>query len=341
MGMKKKLIITGFMFLFLITVGCDLKKEVLISGKTMGTTYHIKIASTYFKNITEIEKKIDNRLKEINRSMSTYIKDSEISIFNATVRPGKKFLVSEDFWYVINVAARLYKMTDGAWDGTLKPLVDLWGFGRPGITGKVPLEKEIKKLLAEIGFRQIDISETRYIKKRKSPVTLDFASIAKGYAVDQIAVLIAENGFRDFLVEIGGEVFASGVKKSGMPWKVGINRPRKGASSDTVYKAISLRDKALATSGDYRNFFDKNGRRYSHILNPVTGYPVNNGMVSVSIVAKSCTFADGLATAVMVMGHEKGLALVNRLDNVECLIVRKNEQGKLLDYYSKGFMFLK
>ena len=108
--------------------------------------------------------------------MSTYIKDSEISIFNATVRPGKKILVSDDFWYVINVAARLYKMTNGAWDGTIKPLVDLWGFGSPGITGEVPLEKEIKKLLAEIGFKRIDISETRYIKKRRTPVTLDFAS---------------------------------------------------------------------------------------------------------------------------------------------------------------------
>jgi FAD:protein FMN transferase len=139
-------------------------------------------------------------------------------------------------------------------------------------------------------------------------------------------------------VEIGGEVFAAGLRKDGRPWRVGINRPKKDAPFDQVYKVIPLSDKALATSGDYRIFFEINGQRFSHVLDPRNGYPITNGVVSVSMVADNCTLADGLATAVMVLGPQKGLELVSRLKNVECLIVAQNKEGTLTDYYSMGLI---
>lgn len=327
-------------FLFFFTCllyGCTLKKEIQLSGKTMGTTYHITVVAGYFFDPASFKAKIDHRLEEINQSMSTYRKDSEISRFNDFSDAGEKFAVSDDFWQVMTVAAKIYKLSEGAWDGTVKPLVYLWGFGGPG-KYRVPEEAEIQAQLAAVGFNQIEMSADRCLIKRKASITLDLASIAKGYGVDQVAALIRKSGLENFLVEIGGEVFAAGFRKDGKPWKVGINRPQESASYDQVYKVVNLHDKAFATSGDYRNYFELNGKRYAHILNPQSGYPVSNGVVGVSIVADTCTFADGLATAVMVLGPQKGLELVNRLDNVEGLIVVRQQDGTLTDYYSKGFV---
>ncbi len=321
----------------ILMAGCGQKDEVLISGKTMGTTYHIRVVTGFFKNAEGLKEKIDERLMEINQSMSTYMKESEISKFNAINSTEEKFYISDDFLKVIIVAKNLHEITNRAWDGTIKPLINLWGFGNSEKRDNIPDAEEIRMILASIGFDHIEISEERYLKKRKTSISLDFASIAKGYGVDQIADLIEKNGFKNFLVEIGGEVYASGFRKDGGQWKVGINTPRKDAAYDEIYKVSSLHDKAFATSGDYRNFFEADGKRYSHILDPTTGYPVTNRVVSVSVIADNCTFADGLATALMVMGHEKGLELVSKLDNTECLIVAEEKDGTLTDYYSKGF----
>jgi len=326
-----------FVLLIFLTAGCGLKHEIEFSGKTMGTIYHIKIVTGYFNRLAGLKEKIENRLKEINRSMSTYIKDSEISRFNASGNLEEKFYVSDDFLHVMKVAERLYKLTDGAWDGTVKPLVNLWGFGSSERRKRIPKREEINRFLTDIGFDHIEISENSYIQKRKASISLDFASIAKGYAVDQLAKLIQKNGSDNFLVEIGGEVFASGFRKDGQNWRVGINSPQKDAPLDQVYKVVTLHDKSLATSGDYRIFFEIDNKRFSHVIDPRTGYPVSNGIVSVSIVADTCTFADGLATAIMVLGHEKGLELVERLNNVECLIVAQKKDGPFTDYYSNGF----
>ncbi|MDM8552570.1 FAD:protein FMN transferase [Desulfobacterales bacterium HSG2] len=335
--MKKQTEIAVFiLFTVLLMAGCG-KEEVLISGRTMGTTYHIKIVTGYFKKGAGLKEKIDRRLGEINRSMSTYMKESEISRFNAVKSTGEKFYISDDFFQVMTIAKSLHEVTRGAWDGTVKPLINLWGFGNSEKRERIPEKEQIKSLLANIGFYNIEISEEKYLRKKNAFISLDLASVAKGYGVDQVAELIEENGFEDFLVEIGGEVFASGLRKDGGNWRVGINTPRPGAAYDAVYKAVSLHNRAFATSGDYRNFFEAGGRRYSHILDPVTGYPVTNGVVSVSVIADNCTLADGLATAVMVMGHEKGLELVSRLRDAECLIVVQEEDGSLTDYYSEGF----
>jgi len=312
-------------------------KEILISGQTMGTTYHIKVVTANHKKISDLKEKIDKRLEDINKSMSTYRKDSEISRFNALKIAGQRFKVSRDFAQVIMESKKLYRLTGGAWDGSIYPLVNLWGFGKSERKNRLPAKEKIARLMRDVGFNNIDLVDGRYLLKKKASISIDLASIAKGYAVDKVAELIKKEDIKNFLVEIGGEVYASGVKKNGLCWKIGVNRPRKEAPYDEIYKIVTLKDKAFATSGDYRKFFEVKGKRYSHILNPKTGYPVANGVVSVSIIAGTCTFADGLATAVMVMGSAKGVELINALPDVEGLIVARQAGSQLVDYPSSGF----
>lgn len=335
--MKKYLRITLFIFSLLLFSGCGAQKEFSISGNTMGTTYHIKVVAGFFTHTKDLKSMIDKRLDEINQSMSTFIKDSEISRFNAYQTVGKPFRISDDFFNVMMVAKRVYALTGGAWDGTVKPLENLWGFGNSKNKKRIPPKSEIKDLLPEIGFNHIEISSDHYLVKRTVPLFLDLASIAKGYGVDQVTALIRAKGIKNFLVEIGGEVYAAGFRKNGKKWRIGINRPRPESPINEVYKIVLLHDKGFATSGDYRNYFKVGEKRFSHILDPRNGYPVNNPVVSVSIIADTCTFADGLATAVMVLGHEKGLELVNRLEHTECLIIVRKDDGSLIDYYSNGF----
>jgi thiamine biosynthesis lipoprotein len=326
--------------IFLAYTDCGAKREHLIQGRTMGTTYHIKIVSGYFQSVSGLKEKIEERLVDINAAMSTYRKDSEISRFNEFSQTDRKFRISEDFYRVMKTAQAIYRHSDGAWDGTVNPLVDLWGFGRKGPKNEIPDEREISAVLSHIGFDNIVIAEPGFLQKKRASVTLDLSSIAKGYGVDQVADIIRKEGFHNYLVEIGGEVFASGTSKNGEFWRIGINRPQTDAAFDDVYKVVSLHNRAFATSGDYRNFFVVDGVRYSHIIDPRTGYPISNGVVSVTIIADTCTFADGLATSIMVMSPGKGLDLINRLDSVEGMIVVERKDGRLDDLYSSGFNVL-
>lgn len=335
--MKYSLKTVAAVIFLLMFAGCNLKKESIITGKTMGTTYHIKVVSLFYKDTEGLKGKIENRLKDINKSMSTFSRESEITRFN-TFDSEEKFAVSYDFLQVMNIARKIYGLSEGAWDGTVYPLVELWGFGSKERKGDVPDKKEIEKILMNVGFDKIEISESGYLAKRNPSVALDLASIAKGYGVDEIADVIRKEGIDNFLVEIGGEVYASGLRKDGGYWRVGINRPDKGALFDEVYKTVMLKNKALATSGDYRNYFEKDNAVYTHVLDPKTGYPVTNGIVSVSVIADNCTFADGLATAIMVMGHKKGLELADKIQGIECFIVVKEKDGKYINYSSKGFV---
>jgi FAD:protein FMN transferase len=312
------------------------EREYSFSGKTMGTTYHVEIVAGFFYRPSDLKKKIDNRLDDINKSMSTYISTSEISRFNQSSDTRSSFPASPDFLHVMMVGQGLHQLTGGAWDGSIKPLVDLWGFGSAPHEDRVPDTRKIEEALQDVGFDRIEVSKDG-IRKKIPHMTVDLASIAKGYGVDAISEEIRKNGIDDFIVEIGGEVYASGVRKDKQFWRVGINTPSPEASFDMVYKVISLSGEAMATSGDYRNFFEKGGVRYSHIIDPKTGLPVKNGVVSVSVIADTCTFADGLATGLMVMGHKAGIALTDRLKNADCLIIVRNADGSLSEHYSKGF----
>jgi thiamine biosynthesis lipoprotein len=320
--------------LLIAAFGCG-KTEHTLSGRTMGTTYAVKVVTGTFGAVAGLQAKIDRRLDEINRSMSPYLQESEISRFNRFRDVGAEFPISADFLRVMQLADRIHGLSEGAWDGTVNPLVDLWGFGRSGRADKRPPAEKIEDLLGDIGFDKIEIRDSGALVKRQASVSLDLSSIAKGYGVDQVAEEIRRAGFSDFLVEIGGEVYAAGVRTDGRPWRIGINRPKTDARFDEVYNIVSLRDRAFATSGDYRTFFVQDGVRYSHIIDPRTGYPVANGVVSVSILADNCTLADGLATAVMVMGAENGLALVNRIERVQGLIITERPDGTLVAHASR------
>ena len=335
--MKKTHIIIISLAILLAAAGAKAQKAHLIEGRTMGTTYHITVVTADFKGVEGLKEKINARLEAINRVFSTYLKNSEISRFNAFRATDEKFQISDDFVQVMNVGRKIHQLSEGAWDGTVSPLVDLWGFGPTQRQIQKPFAADIKIQMQNIGFDRIRFEAPHFLVKNLATVTLDLNSIAKGFAVDQISTLIAAAGHINYLVEIGGEVYAFGLRPDGTHWRVGINRPQKDAAFNEVYKVVLLHNSAFATSGDYRNFFEIDGVRYSHVIDPRTGYPVSNGVVSVSIIADNCSLADGLATAIMVMGAEKGIQLVNRLENVECFLVVEKPNGKLVDIYSKGF----
>jgi len=316
-------------------------QEFHFTGKTMGTTYTIKIVTGLLPNLSELQQEIDTLLKSINMSMSVTIFESEINRFNRH-KSIEKMIISDDFFNVLTISKRLYQLTDGAWEGTLSPLIELWGFGtRKETPAAVPEQAMIRQILSNVGFNKIIILSKQKIYKQNPLISLNLSSVAKGYAVDRVKELLYEKGFRNCLVEIGGEVYCSGFKKDGEKWLVGINVPEIGALSGQLYDLVPLTDAAMATSGDYRNFVNIDGELYSHILDPATGFPVKNDVVSVSIISDSCTFADGLATAIFVMGYEKGLELVEKLDKTHGLIITRNKNKKLVPHYSDGFSTIK
>lgn len=336
--MKKIVSTAAALMLAALFFSCDLlREEIAFTGSTMGTTYQVKLVTGYFSGSEGLQQKIDARLKEINQSMSTYLPDSEISRFNSLTTAGESIPVSDDFLQVMRTARKIFEMSGGAWDGTVDPLVRLWGFGRGPNSPGIPDEEQLQQQLQHVGFDFIRILDSGELAKTQPAVTLDLGSIAKGFGVDQIAALLQAEGHTDFLVEIGGEVYAAGSRIDGKPWRIGVNHPGKDAPIHKIYRVAELSNRALATSGDYRNFFEIDGRLYSHVIDPRTAYPVANGVVSVTVTAESCTLADGLATAVMVMGHRQGLALVQRLEGVECLIVVQAPDGSFTDHVSSGF----
>ena len=326
------------MLLTAVIFSCDLmREEVVFTGRTMGTTYQVKFVTGYFSKPKGLEQKVELRLAEINQSMSTYLPDSEISRFNRLATAGEIFPVTDDFLQVMRAARDIFEMSGGAWDATIDPLVRVWGFGpgtkKPGI----PEPAELLEQRKNVGFDFIRILDNGVLVKTNPAVTVDLNSIAKGFGVDQIAALLRQEGQTDFLVEIGGEVVAAGRRIDGKPWRIGVNHPDKDAPVHQIYRVVELSNQALATSGDYRNYIEIDGRLFSHVIDPRTAYPVDNGVVSVSVIAENCTLADGLATALMIMGHDKGLALVQRLKDVEALIVVRAPDGALTDYASRGF----
>ena len=332
MMMKRVLLCLGVFFIPQMVCAASIQ----LSGKTMGTTYHIKVVLPSHISAEDLKTRIDAQLLSVNQSMSTYLEDSEISRFNQLKTINTPFAVSKGFHKVMTAASDIFHRTEGAWDGTIRPLVNLWGFGTGNMIEDIPSESDIKALLAHVGFDRIILSKGA-LTKTSPGITLDLASIAKGYGVDDVAALLVRQGIDRFLIEIGGEVFAKGRKENGEAWKVGVNTPRKGAPQGQVYGIVELSDKAMATSGDYRNFFERQGKTYTHVIDPRTGYPVSNGVVSASVISDTCMMADGLATAVMVMGREKGLEMINRMAGTECLIIVGKQDGSLENTYSSGF----
>ncbi|WP_022665108.1 FAD:protein FMN transferase [Desulfospira joergensenii] len=306
----------------------------VLSGRTMGTFYTVKFISRKKESPDLWKRKIDICLKEVNARLSMYDPKSEISRFNR--HPAHEpFKISRDFSEVLTRSRQIYDLSSGAWDGTVKPLVDLWGFGTRDRADDLPTPEAVSKALEQTGFNKL-ILKNQTLTATAPHITLDLGSIAKGYGVDILARLLKSSGIENFLVEVGGELSGSGKNKKGKPWAVGISRPEKKGPAQGLYEIISLDNMAIATSGNYRNFFVKDGKSYSHIIDPKTGYPVENRVVSASVIAPDCTFADGLATALMVMEVDRGIEMINHIDQVECLIIKKQGEA-FVNLRSDGF----
>ena len=301
----------------LVLAGCGNSPETFeLRGQAMGTTWSIRVVASADGSGVELEpirERVAARLEELENVFSTWRPDSDVSRFNA--RAGEEwFAVSPVFLDVLEEAVRVSELTRGAFDVTAGPLVKVWGFGGGGEAGfdpggtasRIPDREALDRLLAATGFAYLQWRESPPAVRRTRPgVQMDFSAIAKGYAVDEICGLLYEAGLSDYLVEIGGEVSARGTRADGQAWSIGIESPDRTG----VTEAAPLRDAAIATSGDYRNYFEHDGRRYSHVLDPRTGWPVHHGLTSVTVIASSAATADALATALLVLGPETGLQL--------------------------------
>ena len=303
-----------------------------LEGRTMGTTYRVLVRSESAGfDAAKLHKMIDQELIYINKLMSTYDVNSEISRFNrsAQITP---FKLSSETTEVLAFSLQLARQTQGAFDPTVSPLVNLWGFGPVRSDAKIPPADAISRVRAEIGFDALALDATDNTLRSQLPRQLDLSAVAKGYAVDRLAAILIEAGLSHFLVEVGGELVAKGTKFEDVPWRVAIESP--DPVNRGIFKALSLRDKAVATSGDYRNFFESNGQRYSHTLDPRTGSPVDHTTVSVTVLADTAMVADGWATALNVLGLDEGLKLANERGLAALFISRTDTSERRQSYES-------
>jgi thiamine biosynthesis lipoprotein len=311
-----------------------------IHGQTMGTTYMVKVVKTV-KSGAEIQKNagdseemtrrvrtgIEDLLLKVNMQMSTWIEGSEISRFNR-YQGNDWFDISASTAQVIAEALRVSKESGGAFDITVGPLVNLWGFG-PGKAGEqIPPAQQIKKMMAEIGYEKLSVRLSPPAVKKELPgIYCDLSAIAKGFGVDKVAEYLERAGFSHYLVEIGGEIRAKGTRPDGQPWRIGIASPGPGGKSP-YEKIIRLTDIAMATSGDYFNYFEKNGVRYSHTIDPTTGRPITHKLASVTVIHQSCMTADAMATAIDVLGPDKGYDLAIK-EGLPVFMIIRGEHGFL------------
>lgn len=299
------------LLLALALAGCGPSggEAVQLGGRTMGTTW----SATYLPvdggpAAEAVQAALQTRLDAVNASMSTYREDSEISGLNRAP-VGEWFAVSEAFLAVLRAALDIGARSEGAYDVTVAPLVDLWGFGPGEGAGGVPSAAAIQALLPRVGQQYLEIDRDASRVRKTRPVSVDFSSIAKGYAVDELARYLRGQRIADFLVEVGGEMRLSGVSPRGDAWRIAVEQPTADARAPAV--ALRLGNAAVATSGDYRNFFEMDGRRYSHSIDPRSGYPVAHDLVSVTVVADTAMAADAWATALEVLGADDAMRVAN------------------------------
>ena len=300
-------------------------EPVFITGSTMGTSYNIKFVSIPPQvNKNQIEKAVNSKLEEINLLMSSFLPDSEVSKFNDFEKTNW-FSLSPQTWQVVSEAHRISIVTGGAFDITVAPLVKIWGFNKNSLTMALPDEKDIEKTLEYVGFNKIQLnSETRSLKKLNPKTSIDLSAIAKGFAVDEVALLLEKLKIKDYLVEIGGEIKISGFKGDKTPWIVAIEKPL--SDQRAIQSKLILKNMSMATSGDYRNYFEIKGKRYSHTIDPVNGMTISHNLASVSVIDNSCMKADALATALMVMGEKKGFALALK-EKLAVFFIVRTEKG--------------
>jgi thiamine biosynthesis lipoprotein len=308
---------------FLSLIACDAggRRQTELIGATMGTTYSVKIPRLP-KGVEReaLERDIAAILETVNAQMSTYRPDSELSRFNAGASASWAE-ISPDTLAVVDEALRVSRLSGGAFDPTIGPLVDLWGFGPGSGPRAIPSQDRIEAILPATGYRHVRTAASPpALGKDRHDIRVDLSGIAKGFGVDKVAEHLERVGIDYYLVEIGGELRARGYNARGSVWRVGIERP---AAMGTLQRVVRLGGQGLATSGDYRIFFERDGARYSHILDARDGRPVDHGLASVTVIAPTAMRADVLSTALMVLGPTAGMELARRDGIAAFFIARK------------------
>ncbi len=311
-------------FYFVCVMGCgtELPTLVVIRGQTMGTTFQVKLPDMGLDR-AKLDAEINALLREVNRQMSTYQKDSEITQFNQS-QTTDWVGISEDFGYVLGVAQQISTWSDGAFDVTVGPLVNLWGFGPEAVPERIPPQDSIGTRMAITGYQKLTVqADGKAVRKQHGNMFCDLSAVAKGFGVDKVTAYLDGLGVRAYFVEIGGEVRVKGRNAKGERWRVGIATPTEQGG---LQKVVDIEDQAIATSGDYHNYFEKDGTRYSHTIDPRTGRPITHYLASVSVIHNECAYADALATAINVMGPDKGFAFALER-NLPVFMIVKGENG--------------
>jgi thiamine biosynthesis lipoprotein len=308
----------------------------------MGTTFSVTIADP--RNALSIEpdlqgiaERIRAILLDVNRTMSTYDPHSEISKFNATAST-EPMSISLDFAKVVARAKEIHQASDGRFDITVSPLVDLWGFGRKGERTAPPTQEEIDRVREKVGSDKLEVTlDPPTIRKTEPGVEINLNAIAPGYAADRMASLLVELGYDNHLVDVGGEFVARGLNDQGDPWRIAIERPeRTGLPKQSMEMTLVPGNQAVATSGDYRQYFEHEGKFFAHTIDPTTGRPAMHALASATVLASEAMSADGWATAVMAVGPERGLAMIESLPGVEAILLVRRGDGSFEHRLSSG-----
>lgn len=337
-GVFRPLRLVQFLFIFFVFIALVLRQPVenhyiRFSGPTMGTIYRVHAD---FPDSPLLQSNVEQKLEELNNIFSVFRANSEISVFNAN-QSTAPIPVSTDLFMLLQTAQKISNITSGAYDITVNPLLELWGF-RGGFNVTMPEKAEINHTLKSVGYHKLQLLENNYVQKKIANLQIDLGSIAKGYGVDVIANLLDHRGIKNYLVEIGGEIRAKGVSNSGEKWRIGINRPERTSALDDIFAVVELTDQSIATSGNYRNYIESDGKVWAHVIDPYIGEPVLSDVVSSTVIANDCFMADALATAALVSGKEKSLLLFAEFDVQWYLILRDAEQG-LISLHSTSFLF--
>ena len=294
-------------------------------GQVFGTFYHIT-----YQNDQDLQKEIEAELKKIDNSLSTFNKQSVIS----KVNNNEVTKLDELFIEIFDKAKAISKETDGAFDITVAPLVNLWGFGFK--QGTTPSKQQIDSLKQLVGYEKVSLIMGKRIKKTDQRIMLDCSAIAKGYGSDVIARLFKKYDIKNFMIEIGGEIVLRGNSESRVSWKIGVNKPIEDSTNTNteLQTVLNITNKAMATSGNYRNFYYKGGKKFAHTIDPKTGYPVQHSLLSATVLAADCATADAYATAFMVMGMERSKKVLEKHKELMAYFIYSDHQGKLKVWYS-------
>jgi thiamine biosynthesis lipoprotein len=304
-------------------------KYLYNKGMIYGTTYSITYESPNGKDFQE---EITEQLNEYNLMFSTYEKESVISKIN----DNKPTELTDEFIICFNKAMEISEITNGAFDITAGAMVNAWGFGPE--RKKQMTQEKVDSLLEITGYQKVKFQDGEIVKENPN-IKIDMSAISKGYTSDLIGNFLADKGCLNYMVEIGGEVAAKGINERGKIWSIGINKPDEDAlfGSSGLQAKVKLTDHGLATSGNYRNFYIEDGKKYAHTIDPKTGYPVQHSILSSSVVANNCMTADAFATAFMVLGLEAGIEVANKVPEIEVFFIYADEKGENQVYMSDGF----